>query len=234
MSSVSHRLKSSWDQRPQTRARSTRSLLQPKTLQTKLQFLYVTLCSIDPIQDHRYQYPRCSSSQARQRTGGGYKWRTDLNAIITEYLEKGVELRKDWDEVCDDIMEKAVYAKFSQNNFLKQKLLSTCTPPLAAAIASSSVQPSAEGKGKEKINPADEKEEEEEEGRSGEKAPKPDAQQEDNKGPLDEGASGDIVLMEHTSRDSYWADGGDGSGVNMLGKILMRVRSRLKAEANKD
>jgi len=32
------------------------------------------------------------------------------------------------------------------------------------------------------------------------------------------------VLIEHTSNDNYWADGGDGSGKNMLGKILMEVR----------
>ena len=31
-------------------------------------------------------------------------------------------------------------------------------------------------------------------------------------------------LIEHTHKDKYWADGGDGSGVNMLGKILMKVR----------
>lgn len=34
-------------------------------------------------------------------------------------------------------------------------------------------------------------------------------------------------LVEHTVRDRYWADGGDGSGKNMLGQILMDVRSRL-------
>ena len=31
-------------------------------------------------------------------------------------------------------------------------------------------------------------------------------------------------LIEHTSNDSYWGDGGDGSGRNMLGKLLMQVR----------
>lgn len=34
----------------------------------------------------------------------------------------------------------------------------------------------------------------------------------------------DAVLIEHTSNDRYWGDGGDGSGVNRLGYILMRVR----------
>jgi ribA/ribD-fused uncharacterized protein len=40
--------------------------------------------------------------------------------------------------------------------------------------------------------------------------------------------TGDAELIEHTTNDKYWADGGDGSGKNMLGKILMEVRDRLK------
>lgn len=40
--------------------------------------------------------------------------------------------------------------------------------------------------------------------------------------------TGDAELIEHTTRDSYWADGGDGSGKNMLGKLLMEVRTELK------
>jgi hypothetical protein len=35
-------------------------------------------------------------------------------------------------------------------------------------------------------------------------------------------------LVEHTHKDSYWADGGDGSGRNMLGKLLMSVRDELR------
>jgi ribA/ribD-fused uncharacterized protein len=40
--------------------------------------------------------------------------------------------------------------------------------------------------------------------------------------------TGDAVLVEHTARDSYWGDGGDGSGRNVLGRILMRVRDELR------
>lgn len=40
--------------------------------------------------------------------------------------------------------------------------------------------------------------------------------------------TGDALLVEHTDNDSYWGDGGDGSGKNMLGQILMRVRERLR------
>ena len=39
----------------------------------------------------------------------------------------------------------------------------------------------------------------------------------------------DKRLVEHTANDSYWADGGDGSGENKLGKLLMQVRSELQA-----
>ena len=38
-------------------------------------------------------------------------------------------------------------------------------------------------------------------------------------------------LVEHTSNDHYWGDGGDGSGKNMLGKILAEIREELKQEA---
>eukprot|EP01137_Pigoraptor_chileana_P019409 Opistho-2@80415 len=34
-------------------------------------------------------------------------------------------------------------------------------------------------------------------------------------------------LVEHTRNDSYWGDGGDGSGRNMLGIILMETRDTL-------
>jgi len=42
-------------------------------------------------------------------------------------------------------------------------------------------------------------------------------------------STGDAILVEHTARDSYWADGGDGSGKNRLGQILMKVRDELRA-----
>lgn len=37
--------------------------------------------------------------------------------------------------------------------------------------------------------------------------------------------TGTTNLIEHTKKDRYWADGGDGTGHNMLGKLLMQVRS---------
>lgn len=75
-------------------------------------------------------------------------------------------LRRDWESVKDEVMYRAVYAKFTQNEELKEILLGT----------------------------------------------------------------GDAVLVEHTEKDSYWGDGGDGSGRNQLGKTLMRVRDEIKGE----
>ncbi|ETR71903.1 MAG: hypothetical protein OMM_02128 [Candidatus Magnetoglobus multicellularis str. Araruama] len=36
-----------------------------------------------------------------------------------------------------------------------------------------------------------------------------------------------LTIIEHTENDHYWGDGGNGSGKNMLGKLLMKVRSSL-------
>ena len=41
-------------------------------------------------------------------------------------------------------------------------------------------------------------------------------------------ATGDAILIEHTRNEAYWADGGDGSGKNKLGLLLMQVREELK------
>jgi N-glycosidase YbiA len=41
-------------------------------------------------------------------------------------------------------------------------------------------------------------------------------------------STGDALLVEHTKNDRYWGDGGDGSGRNMLGQILMEVREELR------
>ena len=41
-------------------------------------------------------------------------------------------------------------------------------------------------------------------------------------------STSDAKLIEHTENDSYWGDGGDGSGKNMLGRILMEIRQQLR------
>ena len=40
--------------------------------------------------------------------------------------------------------------------------------------------------------------------------------------------TGDSTIVEHTSHDSYWGDGGDGSGKNVLGLLLMELRNELR------
>jgi ribA/ribD-fused uncharacterized protein len=40
--------------------------------------------------------------------------------------------------------------------------------------------------------------------------------------------TGDARIVEHTTNDAYWGDGGDGSGKNRLGQILMQVREELR------
>ena len=37
-------------------------------------------------------------------------------------------------------------------------------------------------------------------------------------------------IFEHTSNDSYWGDGGDGTGKNRLGILLMKLRDELQTE----
>ncbi len=73
-------------------------------------------------------------------------------------------LRADWERVKDEVMRRAVLAKFTQHEDLRATLLAT----------------------------------------------------------------GDAMLVEHTTNDSYWGDGGDGRGVNMLGQLLASVREELR------
>ncbi len=43
-------------------------------------------------------------------------------------------------------------------------------------------------------------------------------------------STGDARLVERTEHDDFWGDGGDGRGRNELGRILMAVRTALRAE----
>jgi len=42
--------------------------------------------------------------------------------------------------------------------------------------------------------------------------------------------TGDAELIEHTRNDSYWGDGGDGTGKNRLGQLLMELRTQFRNE----
>lgn len=46
-------------------------------------------------------------------------------------------------------------------------------------------------------------------------------------------STGDAEIIEHTVNDSYWADGGDGSGKNRLGVLWMEIRKELQDEKNR-
>ncbi|MFO7563611.1 MAG: NADAR family protein [Enhygromyxa sp.] len=76
-------------------------------------------------------------------------------------------LRSDWEQVKEDVMLRALRAKFAQHPRLARRLLSTA----------------------------------------------------------------DAELVEHTRNDSYWADGGDGSGKNRLGVLLMQLRAELREQS---
>src|SRR5262249_39681936 len=41
-------------------------------------------------------------------------------------------------------------------------------------------------------------------------------------------ATGDAKIVEHTEKDKYWDDGGDGTGRNKHGQTLMQVREELR------
>jgi ribA/ribD-fused uncharacterized protein len=41
-------------------------------------------------------------------------------------------------------------------------------------------------------------------------------------------ATGNVRLVEHTASDLYWGDGGDGTGKNLLGLMLMELRGELQ------
>jgi hypothetical protein len=75
-------------------------------------------------------------------------------------------LRKDWESVKDEVMGRAVWAKFSAHAELKALLLST----------------------------------------------------------------GNETIVENAPGDYYWGCGADGSGKNMLGRILVETRVRLRDE----
>jgi N-glycosidase YbiA len=44
-------------------------------------------------------------------------------------------------------------------------------------------------------------------------------------------STGEAKLVEHTTNDRYWGDGGDGTGRNRLGLLLMELRTDLQKES---
>lgn len=116
--------------------------------------------TIWPTSEHYFQAQKFLDGEVRERV------RTAKSPMVAAGIGRGKRDRRraDWDRMRDEVMLRAVRAKFSQHPELRELLLST----------------------------------------------------------------GDEEIVEHTPNDDYWGDGGDGSGANMLGKIVMMVRSELR------
>ena len=106
--------------------------------------------------------------QAQKFVETEFEEQVRLSATPMEAANKGRDrskpLRKDWEEVKDDVMRRAVLEKFESNTDARNMLLST----------------------------------------------------------------GNEDLIEKTTKDYYWGCGEDGTGKNMLGKILMETREILR------
>jgi ribA/ribD-fused uncharacterized protein len=115
-----------------------------------------------PTTEHYFQAQKFAGTEHEEAI------RRASSAMIVARMgrDRSKPLRKDWETVKDDIMFKALMAKFSQHERLRDELLAT----------------------------------------------------------------GDARIVEHTSNDAYWGDGGDGSGKNMLGRLLMKVREQLRSQ----
>jgi len=89
---------------------------------------------------------------ASMRQGGGYGWRTALNPVIARFQEQGALLRKDWEEVKEDVMRSGLRAKFAQNPQLAKLLRDTGTNPLIENSASDDCWGcGADGNGKNRL-----------------------------------------------------------------------------------
>ena len=115
-----------------------------------------------PTSEHYFQAQKFDDPQHQESI------RREKSPMIAARMgrDRKKKLRRDWESVKVSIMRKAVQAKFTQHDNIREVLLSTV----------------------------------------------------------------DAKIVEHTENDNYWGDGGDGSGKNMLGKILMEVREELRAD----
>lgn len=109
--------------------------------------------------EHYFQAQKFAGSEYEEEVRSA---KTPMDAAIM-VRDRTKPLRKDWEEVKDDIMRKAVLQKFKSHKDIFKILLST----------------------------------------------------------------GEKEIIEKTSNDYYWGCSKDGTGKNMLGKILMEVRELL-------
>ena len=115
-----------------------------------------------PTSEHYFQAQKFAGSDYEETI------RNAASPMIAARLGRSRKhpLRSDWESAKDDIMRRAVMAKFSAHTDIRDILLGT----------------------------------------------------------------NDDEIVETTSKDYYWGCGTDGTGRNMLGKILMEVREALKGE----
>jgi len=113
-----------------------------------------------PTSEHYFQAQKFAGTQHEERV------RLAKSPMMAATLgrNRNLPLRRDWEEVKEEVMLKALRAKFTQHPALCELLLRT---------------------------------------RKAE-------------------------LVEHTVRDKYWGDGGDGRGKNRLGHLLMELRAELR------
>ena len=113
-----------------------------------------------PTSEHYFQASKFPGTPYAERI------RTTRSPMIASRLGRSRKqpIRPDWNDVKDDIMRRAVYAKFAANPDIRDVLLST----------------------------------------------------------------GDAELIERATSDYYWGCGTDGTGLNMLGRVLMEVREELR------
>ena len=116
-----------------------------------------------PTSEHYFQAQKFAGTEFEEEI------RREGSPMIAARMgrDRGKPLRDDWERVKDEVMRRAVLAKFTQHEGPRKILLGT----------------------------------------------------------------GDAELVEHTRNDSYWGDGGDGRGRNMLGRILVEVREELRRTA---
>ena len=115
-----------------------------------------------PTVEHYFQAQKFTDTELIEQI------RTDPNPMSAAKLGRGHHhsFKKNWDEIKDQAMQKALLAKFTQHHSLKELLLSTHG----------------------------------------------------------------CEIIEHTKNDSYWADGGDSSGLNKLGCFLINLRLHFERE----
>ena len=113
-----------------------------------------------PTTEHYFQAMKFAGTEHEEAV------RAASTAMVAAKMgrERSRPLRKDWEAVKEEIMMKALRAKFTQHADARRILLGTSN----------------------------------------------------------------ARLIEHTEKDSYWADGGDGSGKNRLGELLMQLRAELR------